>query len=245
VIFEATPAKAGGQHFGSRLAWLPDNTLLVSIGDGGNPPLTLNGDLIRKQAQNRRAHLGKIIRIQDDGTIPSDNPWAKDHNAAPAVWSLGHRNIQGMAFDPIHQRLWATEHGARGGDELNLVQKGNNYGWPTVSHSREYATGQPVAQQTSQTGLIDPKLVWTPSIAPSGLAVYTGDRFPEWRGSLLAGGLVSQDIRRIQIDETGAVVDEQRLPIGQRVRDIRQGPDGLLYVLTDEDSGQLLRLSPK
>lgn len=244
VIFEVDQAKSGGQHFGSRLTWLPDNTLLVSIGDGGNPPLTLDGNLIRQQAQNLNSHLGKIIRLNDDGTIPTDNPFLNTENAAPAVWSLGHRNIQGLTYDPIHQRVWATEHGARGGDELNIPQAGKNYGWPTVSYSREYSTGRPVARQTSQPGFSDPQLVWIPSIAPSGLAFYTGERFPNWRGDLLAGGLVSQDIRRIRVDANGTVREEQRLPIGRRVRDIRQGPDGLLYVLTDAKAGELLRLSP-
>lgn len=244
VIFEVSQAKSGSQHFGSRILWLPDRTMLVAIGDGGNPPVQLEGDLIRKQAQNLRSRLGKIVRLNDDGTIPRDNPFVTSKTADPAIWSYGHRNIQGIAFDAATGRVWASEHGARGGDELNLVQGGKNYGWPTVSYSREYATGEPVSPQQSQAGLVDPKLVWTPATAPSGLAVYTGDRFPAWRGNLFAGGLVTRDIRRIQVDQSGKVVVQQPIAIGQRVRDVRQGPDGLLYVLTDEPTGQLIRIEP-
>ncbi len=242
VIFEVTPAKSGSQHFGSRLVWLPDETLLVSIGDGGNPPVSLDGELIRLQAQNLDSYLGKVIRIQDDGSIPEDNPSVEGNKSA--IWSYGHRNIQGLAYDAIGNRIWATEHGARGGDELNLLQNGKNYGWPLVSHSREYRTGKPVAPSQSQPGMVDPKIVWTPAIAPSGLAVYNGEVFPQWQGNLFAGGLVSKDLRRIETDTSGNVAEVERINIGQRVRDIRQGSDGLLYLLTDEFNGQLMRLEP-
>ena len=188
VIFEVAQTKQGGQHFGSCLTWLPDETLLISIGDGGNPPLKLEGDLIRKQAQNRSSHLGKVIRIADNGSIPEDNPFVSTDGAAPAVWSYGHRNIQGMTYDPAHQRVWVTEHGSRGGDELNWIQEGQNYGWPAVSYSREYIIDRAVAPKTTDPDSVDPRWVWTPSIAPSGLAIYTGDRFPQWRGNLFAGG---------------------------------------------------------
>ncbi|MDY7014860.1 MAG: PQQ-dependent sugar dehydrogenase, partial [Cyanobacteriota bacterium] len=243
VIFEVSQTKPRGQHFGSRLAWLPDGTLLASIGDGGNPPVQLEGEFIRQQAQNLGSHIGKVIRINDDGSIPSDNPFVNDAEAAPEVWSYGHRNIQGLAFDPIANRVWATEHGARGGDEVNLVEVGENYGWPVATHSREYSGGL-ISPETSLPGMVDPKTIWTPSIAPSGLAVYTGAAFPEWQGNLFAGGLVSQDIRRIELDGSGNVTNEESISIGQRVRDVRQGPDGLLYVLTDERNGQLIRLEP-
>jgi aldose sugar dehydrogenase len=243
VIFEVSPVKSGGQHFGSRLLWLPDGTLLVAIGDGGNPPLQLAGELIRKQAQNLRSHLGKIVRINADGSIPRDNPWVGQNNADPAIWSYGHRNIQGLAFDPTTQRVWVTEHGARGGDELNLGAAGQNYGWPVVTYSQEYAGGE-ITRERSRPGMVDPKVVWTPAIAPSGLAIYRGDRLPNWTGNLFAGGLVSQDVRRIELDAAGNVRSQQAIAIGQRVRDVRQGPDGLLYILTDEANGQLLRLEP-
>ncbi len=243
VIFEVSQTKPGAQHFGSRLIWLSDGTLVASIGDGGNPPIEYNGEFIRQQAQNRNSHLGKVIRLNDDGSIPSNNPFARSTDAKPAVWSYGHRNIQGITLDPTKNRVWATEHGSRGGDELNLIEGGENYGWPVVTHSREYSGGL-ISPEKSRPGLIDPKVVWTPSIAPSGLAFYNGDRFPQWRGNLFAGGLVSQDIRRIELDEAGNVIGQHSIPVGQRVRDVRQGPDGLLYILTDEQNGQLIRLEP-
>ena len=245
VIFQVNRLKSEGQHFGSRLLWLPDDTLLVSIGDGGNPPLRLEGELIRLQAQNRSSHLGKVVRLRDDGTIPPDNPFVGDPQADPAVWSLGHRNIQGMAFDRLQRRVWATEHGSRGGDELNWLRSGRNYGWPLVSFSAEYGTGRPVAPATSTAGMEDPRRVWMATIAPSGLAVYAADRFPQWRGNLFAGGLVAGNIRRLVLDAQGAVIRESVLPIGARVRDVRQGPDGFLYVLTDEPEGRLLRVRPR
>lgn len=239
VIFEVSQAKTGSQHFGSRLLWLPDGTLLVAIGDGGNPPLQLAGDLIRKQSQNLQSHLGKIIRINDDGSLPKDNPFA-----GSKIWSYGHRNIQGISFEPMTRRVWATEHGAKGGDELNLIEKGKNYGWPLVSSSQEYGTNNPVSGERYRPGLIDPKTIWTPAIAPSGLVFYTGNRFPNWQGNLFAGGLVSRDIRRLEMDKSGEIINQEAIPIGQRVRDVRQSPDGFLYLLTDEGNGQLIRLEP-
>jgi len=243
VIFEVAQTKSGGQHFGSRIVWLPDGTMLLAIGDGGNPPIQLEGELIRKQAQNLRSHLGKIVRLNDDGSVPRDNPFVGKANADPAVWSYGHRNIQGLVFDATARRVWVTEHGARGGDELNLVQAGQNFGWPLVTHSQEYVGGE-ISRERSRPGMIDPKVVWTPATAPSGLAIYLGDRFPAWKGDLFAGGLVTQDVRRIDLDAGGNVLGQQPISIGQRVRDVRQGPDGLLYILTDESNGQLLRLEP-
>ncbi len=233
VIFEVSPTKPGTQHFGSRIVWLPDNTILVAIGDGGNPPLQLNGELIRKQAQKLNSHLGKIVRLNDDGSIPKDNPFVGAENANPAIWNYGHRNIQGLTFDSENKRVWSTEHGSKGGDEVNLEKAGKNYGWPVVTYSREYSGGE-ISQERSRPGMVDPKLVWTPSIAPSGLAFYNGDLF--------AGGLRSQDVRHIDLDEKGNVVSEKSIDIGQRVRDIKVGPDDKLYVITDERNGQLIRL---
>jgi glucose/arabinose dehydrogenase len=245
VLFEVSQTKIGTQHFGSRILWLPDGTLLISIGDGGNPPVSLGGALIRQQAQNKASHLGKILRLTDDGTIPKDNPFADARDAAGEVWSLGHRNIQGLAWDPIRTKIWASEHGALGGDELNLLKGGENHGWPAVTYSREYVLGLKISDAVSAPGMVDPVVVWTPAIAPSGLVVYTADKYPDWRGDLFAGGLVSQDVRRIDLDEKGRVLGEESLRMGARVRDVRQGPDGLLYVLTDEDSGRLIRLEPR
>jgi len=244
VIFEVAANKFGRQHFGSRMLWLPDETLLVSIGDGGNPPVRMEGDWIRKQAQNRQSHLGKILRFKDDGSIPADNPFINSADAQPEIWSHGHRNIQGLAFDPLRSMVWASEHGALGGDELNLIQAGRNYGWPTVTFSREYFDGSKISSHTSKPGMVDPVAVWMTAIAPSGLVVYSGTQFEQWRGDLFVGGLKSQDIRRIDLNVASQVVGQSALRIGQRVRDVRQGPDGLLYVLTDESNGSLIRLEP-
>jgi aldose sugar dehydrogenase len=240
VIFKVTPAKSGTQHFGSRIVWLPDETMLVAIGDGGNPPLELNGELIRKQAQKLDSQLGKVLRLKDDGSIPTDNPFVKTANVNPAIWSYGHRNIQGLFFDRQTRQVWATEHGSKGGDELNLLQAGKNYGWPIVTFSQEY-TGGDISNKRSRPDMVDPKLVWTPAIAPSGLLVYRGDRFPQWRGNLFVGGLVATQVIRVEINNNKAISREV-IPIGQRVRDVRQGSDGLIYILTDEQDGALIRL---
>ncbi len=244
IVFQASPPKPGTQHFGARLLWLPDGTLLVSVGDGGNPPLRLDGELIRKSAQRLDRHLGKILRLNGDGTIPSDNPFVHLDNTEAAVWSYGHRNIQGLAYDPARKWVWATEHGALGGDELNASEAGNNYGWPAVTFSREYAGGSRISAHTTLSGMDDPVLVWMNAIAPSGLVLYSGDRYRGWGGQLFAGGLVSQDVRRLELDAEGRVVAQSAIRIGERVRDVRQGPDGFLYVLTDESNGQLIRLEP-
>ncbi|MEO1068385.1 MAG: PQQ-dependent sugar dehydrogenase [Cyanobacteria bacterium J06638_6] len=243
VIFANNRDKSGGQHFGSRLLWLPDDTLLVAIGDGGNPPLELEGSLIRNQAQNRQTLLGSVVRLMDTGEAPSDNPFVNTPDAHPLLWSYGHRNIQGLALDPATDQVWATEHGSRGGDELNQLAASENYGWPVVTFSEEYSGG-PISAEQSRSGMVDPITHWTPAIAPSGLAVYRGDRYPQWQGQIFAGGLVSQDIKRIEVDSNGNVINETAIPIGQRVRDVRQGPDGFLYVLTDDSNGRLVRLDP-
>ena len=243
VIFEVNPLKSSNQHFGSRITWLPDQTMLVAIGDGGNAPLELNGELIRTQAQKLDSQLGKILRLKDDGSIPSDNPFVKSANVNPAIWSYGHRNIQGLFADPTSGQVWSTEHGARGGDEVNLVEAGKNYGWPIVTYSQEYFGGN-ISNEKSRPDMIDPKVVWTPSIAPSGLVLYRGDRFPNWQGNLFAGALVSKEVVRITVDKNKTITQES-IPIGQRVRDVRQGQDGLIYILTDEEDGQLIRLEPQ
>jgi aldose sugar dehydrogenase len=243
VIFEVAQTKSDGQHFGSRIAWLADGTMLIAIGDGGNPPTELDGKLIRFQAQNRRSHLGKILRLKDDGSVPQDNPLVGQKDVDIKIWSYGHRNIQGLVVEPKTQRIWASEHGSKGGDELNAITAGQNYGWPLVTHSEEY-TGGEISPDRSRPGMADPKVVWTPAIAPSGLAFYDGDRLSAWRGDLFAGGLVGKQVRRIDLDEAGQVMGEEKIAIGQRVRDIRQSPDGLLYILTDETNGQLIRLEP-
>lgn len=244
VIFEVAAVKSGAQHFGSRLVWMPDGTLLVSVGDGGNPPVRLDGDWIRKQAQNRRSHLGKVLRLKEDGSVPKDNPFVDSPGALPELWSLGHRNVQGLGYDPLRSVVWASEHGALGGDELNRLQAGKNYGWPEVTYSREYLGGFKISPYTSKPGMVDPEVVWMTAIAPSGLVVYTGHRFPRWHGDLFVAGLKSQDIRRIDLDDAGNVTGQSALRIGRRVRKVAQGPDGLLYVITDESHGSLIRLEP-
>jgi glucose/arabinose dehydrogenase len=223
--------------------WLPDGTLLLALGDGGNPPLRLDGELMREQAQKPGSQLGKILRLRDDGTVPPDNPFVGRDGTDPFIWTLGHRNIQGLARDPASGRLWANEHGSRGGDELNLLTAGGNYGWPRVTYSIEYTFGT-ISRETSRPDMIDPLVVWTPAQAPSGLLFYTGDIFPAWRGDLFSGALKRREIRRIDLDADGRVLGQERLPIGARVRDVRQGPDGFIYVLTDEPGGRLLRLQP-
>ncbi len=243
TLFQVGLEKSGGAHFGSRLLWLPDGTLLMSIGDGGNPPTRIGGVLAREQAQNVASHQGSMLRLDENGKAAPNNPFSRIEGALPELWSIGHRNIQGLIRDP-QGRIWATEHGPRGGDELNLLQAGKNYGWPVVSLGGDYRTGEPVGLKT-KAGMVDPLVAWTPSPGASGLAYYTGDKFPQWRGNLFSGGLATRDVRRVVLDANGKVVNQERLPIGRRVRDVRQGPDGHLYLLTDEQDGELLRLVPQ
>lgn len=242
-IFRVQPDKSGSQHFGSRLLWLPDGTLLMSIGDGGNPPLRVGGMLAREQAQNLRSHLGSVVRLTDEGRPAPGNPFVDSPDALPEIWSYGHRNIQGFAIDS-RGRVWANEHGPRGGDELNLLHAGQNYGWPVQTWGRDYVTRLPIGQ-TQVSGVTGPKAVWSPAHAPSGLAIYTGQHFPRWRGSLMSGGLVSEDVRIIRLDEQDNVAAQERIDIDSRVRDVSMGPDGYLYLLTDEENGRLLRIEPE
>lgn len=244
TLYQVSPDKSGGAHFGSRLLWLPDGTLLMSIGDGGNPPQRIDDRLAREQAQNPGTPHGSLLRLTEDGKPAAKNPSIAGENALPELWSLGHRNIQGLTRDAGSGRIWATEHGPRGGDELNLVEAGKNYGWPLVTLGRDYRTGLSIGDDQRE-GFVDPRVVWTPAHAPSGLAFYTGSLFPSWKGSLFSGGLAGQEVRRISLDGEGNVTGQERLAIGRRVRDVRQGPDGHLYLLTDEQDGQLLRIVPQ
>ena len=243
TLFKVATDKSGGQHFGSRLLWLPDGTLLMSVADGGNPPLRIGDRLAREQAQNLATHQGSILRLTEEGKPAPGNPLAAK-GALPEIWSYGHRNVQGLALDPVSGRVWATEHGPYGGDELNLVVAGGNYGWPLQSYGAYYTTHEPVGKH-EVAGMLNPSVAWVPSPAPSGLAVYTGDKIAAWRGSIFSGGLAARDIRRIAVDANGKVTGQDRLAIGARVRDVRQGPDGYLYALTDEDNGRLLRIVPQ
>ncbi|MBA4147713.1 MAG: PQQ-dependent sugar dehydrogenase [Verrucomicrobia bacterium] len=244
TLFRAEPTKDSDQHFGSRLVWLPDGTLLMSIGDGGNPPQRIGNMLAREQAQNLGSHLGSVLRLTEDGKPAPNNPFLNRQGAQPEIWSYGHRNIQGMTRDPKSGRVWANEHGPRGGDELNLIERGRNYGWPLHTYGRDYRTGKVIGKEDVEN-IVYPKVAWVPAHPPSGLAFYTGDRYPNWRGSLFSGGLASKDIRRIALDENGNVVGQERLTVDRRIRDVRQGPDGFLYVITDEENGRLLRIETK
>ena len=224
-----------GRHYGSRLAFMPDGTLLMSIGDrGAEPP----------RAQDTRDHAGTLVRLNDDGSVPDDNPFVGDDDYLPEIYSYGHRNIQGLIVHPETGEIWATEHGPRGGDELNLVEAGKNYGWPAVTLGRDYRTeGTFNGAERSREGMVDPVIDWTPEIAPSGLAYVPGETFDHWAGNLLAGGLRSRQIRRV-VFEDGEVVHEEELirdEIG-RIRDVRMGPDGFVYVATDEADGGVYRL---
>ena len=244
IIFEVADTKAGTQHFGARLLWLPDGTLLISVGDGGNPPVSFAGADIRLQAQNPGTHFGSVVRINADGSLPADNPLLGQDGALPEMWTIGNRNIQGLALDPETGAVWANEHGARRGDEINRLEPGRNYGWPAATYSRNYGLfATEISPHTSLPDMTGPVFAWVDSThAPSGLAVYRGNVFPEWNGDLLSGGLVTEDVRRITLDEAGVVQAETSIAIGERVRDVRVGPDGHVYVLTDERRGQLIRL---
>ncbi len=244
TLFTASPSKSGGQHFGSRIVFLKDGTLLMSIGDGGNPPQRVGTMLARDQAQNLGSHNGAILHLSADGKPAAGNPLAGRQGALPELWSIGHRNIQGLAVDQQTGRVWASEHGPRGGDEINLIEGGKNYGWPLQSYGLDYSSREPVGAR-AVPGMVQPIVAWVPSPAPSGLAYYTGRAFPAWRGSLFSGSLAGQDIRRVALDAQGKVTRQEKLDIGKRVRDVRQGPDGHLYALTDESKGSLLRIVPR
>lgn len=236
TLWSATPAKRGPAHFGGRLVFLPDGTMLFQTGDGFE---------FREQAQRLDSPLGKTIRLTDDGGIPGDNPFLAVAGAQPGVYSRGHRNPQGLAFDPARGLLFSHEHGPRGGDEVNIIVARANYGWPVATRGRDYS-GATISPYRSYPGMIEPLLDWTPSIAPSGLAVYRGAMFPEWQGDLLVGALLTKDLRRIHLSPDGRrVLGQEALArqVGQRVRDVRVAPDGSVWLLTDEDRGQVLRLT--
>jgi len=222
-------------HFGGRMAFLGDATLLIGLGDGFD---------FRERAQRLDNHFGKVVRINRDGSIPADNPWIGVADALPEIWSFGHRNIQGLLVDPESDRIWAHEHGPRGGDELNLLHAGGNYGWPVATFGIDYS-GARISPFSSRPGMLDSVHHWTPSIAPSGMTLYRGALFPEWRGRLLVSALAARHARVLTID--GESVTEDRIilgEIGERLRDIRTGPDGAVWVLTDANPGKVLRLTP-
>lgn len=239
VIFRQTPSLDSVLHYGGRLVFAPDGTLFVTLGERS----ILEG---RMQAQRLDGTLGKIVRINADGSIPKDNPYVGRDGARPEIWSIGHRNIQGAALNPATGALWSVEHGARGGDELNIPQAGKDYGWPTITYGVEYS-GKTIGQGlTAQAGMEQPLYYWDPVIAPSGMAFYTADLVPAWNNSLFIGGLGSKHLVRLTLDGDKVVGEERLLTeLKQRIRDVVVGPDGALYVATDSPSGKVLRVAPK
>lgn len=236
-IFRVQPAKQGGSHFGGRLAWLPDGTLILTLGDGFD---------YREQAQNLHNHIGSIVRLNPDGSVPDDNPFVGHDDVHPEIYSYGHRNVQGLVFDAENQRLIAHEHGPRGGDEINIIEAGANYGWPIATGGLDY-TGARVTPFNEYPGTVSPLLEWTPSIAPSGLAIYMGELFPEWQGDLLVGALVDKEVRRVRLAADGSSAEDVEGLFGEldeRIRDVRIGPEGAVYLLTDSPEGRVLRVTP-
>ena len=236
-IFTQEPKVSSQQHCGSRLVFGRDGRLFVTLGDRFSR---------KEDAQTLDSHLGKIVRIEADGKVPADNPFVAAPDAKPEIWSLGHRNVQGAALHPASGELWATEHGPQGGDELNRVLPGRNYGWPLLTYGRNYGTGTRIGEEGPKSGFEQPLKTWVPvSVAPSGMAFLTSDRYPGWQGSLFLGTLRGESLLRLELDGTRVVKEERLLGgLNARIRDVRQGPDGWLYVLTDSADGQLIRLQP-
>lgn len=235
-IFAQNEDPSGAHHWGSRLVLAADGMLFVTLGDRFNH---------RERAQALDSHLGKVLRIALDGSVPADNPFVGRAGAQPEIWSYGHRNVQGAALHPRSGELWTHEHGPQGGDEVNRTRAGLNYGWPEITYGREYVTGRKIGEGTARADVEPPVLQWTPSIAPSGMAFYTGDAVPQWKGNLFVGALKFQLLARLVLDGDRVVHEERLLGgLGRRIRDVRQGPDGRLW-LVDESEGRILRLDPQ
>jgi glucose/arabinose dehydrogenase len=236
VIFHQDGPLSGGNHFGCRIAQTADNNLFLTMGEHFTD---------RDEAQKLTSHLGKIVRIKPDGSVPSDNPFVGRKDARPEIWSYGHRNAQGAAIHPVTGKLWEHEHGPRGGDEINIPQPGKNYGWPVISYGINYE-GTPVGRGKSEMpGMEQPIKYWVPSIAPSGMAFYDGALFPAWKGSLFVGALAGQMLVRLSLDGDKVTGEERLLQgIRERIRDVRAGPDGALYLLTDNNAGRILKIVP-
>jgi glucose/arabinose dehydrogenase len=234
VIFRQDPSYASSAHFGSRIVFTPDGSLFLTLGERYSA---------REQAQNPDNHLGKLVRLMPDGSAYAGNP--KKDGWRPQIWSIGHRNVQGAALNPASGKLWTIEHGARGGDEINIPQAGKNYGWPVITYGRDYNYAK-IGEGTHKAGMEQPIYYWDPSIAPSGAAFYTGELFPEWRGNLFVGALAGQALHRLVLVDERVVGEEKLLAdLGERIRDVRQGPDGALWLLSDHPDGRVLRLTPR
>jgi glucose/arabinose dehydrogenase len=235
VLFRQSPKGHAGQHFGGRIVFDRDGFLYLTLGDRGD----------RDRAQVPGDHAGSVIRLHDDGRAPKDNPFVGKPGWKPEKYTLGNRNMQGAALHPRTGMLWTHEHGPQGGDEVNVIRAGVNYGWPVITYGRNYGIGTKIGEGTEKEGMAQPLYKWVPSIAPSGMAFYTADRFPRWRGNLFVGALRDRSLVRLVVDGE-KVLKEERLLRGEvgRIRDVRAGPDGLLYLLTDESDGALLRLEP-
>lgn len=235
IIFRALPKSGGGRHFGSRLLFDTNGHLLITLGERGDRP----------RAQDIGDHAGSVIRINDDGSVPADNPFATTPEARPEIYTYGNRNVQGIALDPVSGLVWAHEHGPQGGDEVNVLVAGRNYGWPVITYGRNYVTGTKIGEGTHKQGMEQPRHYWTPSIAPSGMTLYTGDKFPAWRGNLFVGALKYRLLVRLEERDQNIVHEERMLEdVLGRIRDVRTGPDGYIYLLTDQDDGVLARLEP-
>ena len=236
-LFVADNCNTGNPHFGSKLAFTRDGMLFMTIGERGD----------RVRAQNTNSHGGKILRLKEDGTVPADNPFVGKPGHKPEIYSYGHRNPQGLVVHPETGAVYATEHGPQGGDELNMIEAGRNYGWPVASYGRDYApNGVKTSERAWKEGIEDPLLLWIPSIGTSGLIVYTGDQFPEWKGQFFAGGLSGLQLHRFAFDAQGRLLGREAMieALRQRIRDVRQGPDGYIYLAVDSDSGGVVRLEP-
>ncbi|MBC8057630.1 MAG: PQQ-dependent sugar dehydrogenase [Rhizobiales bacterium] len=234
VIFRQAPKYASSAHFGSRLVFARDGRLFVTLGDRFSR---------RDDAQLLDNDHGKIVRIESDGRIPADNPFVGRAGARPEIWSYGHRNVQGAAIHPTTGELWSDEHGPQGGDELNVAERGKNYGWPVITYGVNYGSGTKIGEGTEKAGMEQPLTRWVPSIATSGLAFLTSDRYPGWKGNAFIGALRGQLLVRLELDGRKVVREERLLQdLGERIRDVRQGPDGWLYVVTDSSNGRIIRL---
>jgi glucose/arabinose dehydrogenase len=234
VVFRQRPKIASTNHFGSRLVFARDGRLFVTLGERFSE---------RHAAQDLGNHLGKVVRIEADGRVPADNPFVKTPGAAPEIWSLGHRNVQGATLHPANGQLWTCEHGPQGGDEVNVDEAGKNYGWPVITYGREYVSGAKIGEGTEKPGMEQPVTDWVPSIGPSGMAFLTSTRYAGWQGNLFVGALRGQALVRLALDDRKVLKEERLLTtFFERIRDVRQGPDGWLYLLTDNEDGRVVRV---